>query len=96
MGVQVSSDGGSTWTYLPASACQITGRFRVTCTKPSGAWGAGLKAQVMSGGPMAYGTSNPDSGTAAANYGIGDNDARMLTGFGNPIRSANSVYSVAG
>jgi hypothetical protein len=96
MGVQVSSDGGSTWAYLPASACQITGRFRVTCTKPNGAWSAGLKAQVMSGGPMAYGTSNPDSGTAAANYGIGDNDARMLTGFGNPIRCANTVYSVAG
>lgn len=96
MGVQVSSDGGGTWAYLPASACQISGRFRVTCTKPSGAWGAGLKVQVMSGGPMAYGTSNADSNTAAANYGIGDGDARMLTGFGNPIRCANTVYSVAG
>jgi hypothetical protein len=96
MGVQVSTDGGASYGYLPASACQITGRFRVTCTKPSGAWSAGLKVQVMSGGPLAYGASNPDSDTAAINYGLGDGDARMLTGFGNPIKCANTVYSVAG
>lgn len=95
MGIEVSTDDGATWAYLPATAQQITGRFRVTVTKPSGAWGASIKVRFAFGGPFAWGTSNADGNTAAQKYWLYDGDLRCSNGFGNPVRVPTDVVTLS-
>lgn len=96
--IEVSSDGGTTWTKSGFTAV-LSGRNKVTVTKTSGSWAAGLKVRVGFGGVGAYGlpTSGITSGNVAArDYWMYDGYSRHSNGLGVPVLPTNTIYSVAG
>lgn len=96
--IEVSSDGGTTWTKSGFTAV-ISGRNRVTVTKTTGSWAAGLRVRVGWGGFGAYGlpANGITSGnTAARDYWMYDGYSRHVNGLGIPVLPTNSVYTVSG
>jgi len=96
--IEVSTDAGVTWTKSGFTAA-ITGRNRVTVTKTTGSWPAGLRVRVGWGGFGAYGlpANGITSGnTAARDYWMYDGYARHLNGLGIPVLPSNTIYTVSG
>ena len=67
--IQVSTDGGTTWTRTGFTAAVYNGDG-VKVTKTSGSWAAGLKGQVLKGESFGWGLKTlppiSDPGYAAA------------------------------
>lgn len=103
--IQVSSDGGTTWTRSGFTAVVYNGDG-VEVTKLSGAWGTGLMVQVLKGGPFGWGLTatagvTRDAQILACNVACTDNmlyeELDILTDApGLCVTPSQTIHTVAG